>query len=89
MKKVFAFVLAVAMLLAMTACGNAPETAAPATTAAATEVTEVPTETAEAPVETTEPTYQADPYRDGNQSRYRRLRLADTYQAYRTYLLLL
>lgn len=53
MKKVFATLLAVAMLLAITACGNAPEADAPATTAAATEVTEVPTETAAAPTETT------------------------------------
>ena len=53
MKKVFATLLSVAMLLAMTACGNAPEATAPATTTAATEVTEVPTETAVAPVETT------------------------------------
>lgn len=54
MKKVFAIVLAFAMLLAMTACGNqAPEAAAPAPTAAPVEVTEAPTETVAAPTETT------------------------------------
>lgn len=52
MKKVFAIVLTLAMLLAMTACGNAPEAAAPAPTAAPTEATQAPTET-EAPTETT------------------------------------
>ena len=49
MKKVFAIVLSVAMLLAMTACGNAPE----ATSSATAEAAEVPTETTAEPTETT------------------------------------
>ena len=51
MKKVFAILLAAAMLLSLTACGGtAPETTASATQAPTT----VPVETTEAPAETTE-----------------------------------
>ena len=51
MKKFFAILLALSMLLSLTACGSsAPETTAPVTEAPTT----VPVETTEAPVETTE-----------------------------------
>ena len=51
MKKYFAILLALSMLLSLTACGSAaPETPAPVTEAPTT----VPVETTEAPVETTE-----------------------------------